>query len=151
MRLYSSNCRRFFVCFDVNWDPLGQFTSNFAQLLELIVLWSVYFLVKFQYFIPELWERKSLQILYECWRRAYHAVYLLFIDLILLLFLIFSIGARVRKLIVHPKEQSWIISATQGNNEVSMWDVETGARRKALWASPAPPLSQKQVTFDFSC
>jgi hypothetical protein len=76
---------------------------------------------------------------------------LLFIDLILLLFLIFSIGARVRKLIVHPKEQSWIISATQGNNEVSMWDVETGARRKALWASPAPPLSQKQVTFDFSC
>ena len=59
--------------------------------------------------------------------------------------LLFS-GARVRKLIVHPKEQSWIISATQGNNEVSMWDVETGARRKALWASPAPPLSQKQVT-----
>ncbi|XP_076085974.1 phosphoinositide 3-kinase regulatory subunit 4-like isoform X1 [Mytilus galloprovincialis] len=55
-------------------------------------------------------------------------------------------GARVRKLIVHPKEQSWIISATQGNNEVSMWDVETGARRKALWASPAPPLSQKQAS-----
>ena len=55
------------------------------------------------------------------------------------------IGARIRKLIVHPKEQSWIISSVQGNNEVSMWDVETGARRKALWASPAPPLSQKQV------
>ena len=57
----------------VNWEPLGQFTANFAQLLELIVLRSVYFLVKFRFFIQELWERKSLQILYECWRRAYHA------------------------------------------------------------------------------
>ena len=37
MGLYSSNCRRFFVCRAVNWEPLGQFTSNFAQLLELIV------------------------------------------------------------------------------------------------------------------
>jgi hypothetical protein len=56
MGLYSSNCRRFFVCCAVNWEPLGQFTSNFAQSLELIVLWSVYFLVKFQFFIPELWD-----------------------------------------------------------------------------------------------
>ena len=30
MRLYSSNCRRFFVCRAVNWEPLGQFPSNFA-------------------------------------------------------------------------------------------------------------------------
>ena len=74
MGLYSSNCRWFFVCRAVNWEPLGQFTSNFAQLLELIVWWSVYFLVKFRFFIQELWERKSLQILYECWRRAYHAL-----------------------------------------------------------------------------
>ena len=74
MELYSSNCRRFFVCRTVNWEPLGQFTSNFAQLLELIVLLSVYILVKFRFFIQELWERKSLQILYECWRRAYHAL-----------------------------------------------------------------------------
>jgi hypothetical protein len=37
MGLYSSNCRRFFVCRTVNWEPLGQFTSNFALLLELIV------------------------------------------------------------------------------------------------------------------
>ena len=74
MGLYSSKCRRFFVCRAVNWEPLGQFTSNFAQLMELIVLRSVYFLVNFRFFIPELWERKSLQILYECWRRAYHAL-----------------------------------------------------------------------------
>jgi hypothetical protein len=74
MGLYSSNCRRFFICHAVNWEPLGQFTSNFAQLLKLIVLRSVYFLVKVRFFIQELWERKSLQILYECWRRAYHAL-----------------------------------------------------------------------------
>ena len=30
MGLYSSNCRRFFVCNAVNWEPLGQFTSSFA-------------------------------------------------------------------------------------------------------------------------
>jgi hypothetical protein len=56
MGLYSSNCRQFFVCRAVNWEPLGQFTSNFAQLLELIVLRSVYLLVKLQCFIPELWD-----------------------------------------------------------------------------------------------
>jgi hypothetical protein len=56
MGLYSSNCRQFFVCHAVNWEPLCQFTSNFAQLLESIVLWSVYSLVKFQFFIPELWD-----------------------------------------------------------------------------------------------
>ena len=56
MGLYSSNCRRFFVCCTVNWEPLGQFTSNFAQLLELIILRSVYFLMKFRFFIAELWD-----------------------------------------------------------------------------------------------
>jgi hypothetical protein len=56
MGLYSSNCRQFLVCRSVNWETLGQFTSNFVQLLELIVLRSVYFLVKFRFFIPELWD-----------------------------------------------------------------------------------------------
>jgi hypothetical protein len=56
MGLYSSNCRRFFVCHAANWEPLGQFTSNFTGLLELIVLGSVYFMVKFRIFIPELWD-----------------------------------------------------------------------------------------------
>ena len=37
MGLYSSNCRRFFVCRAVNWEPLRQLTSNFVLLLELIV------------------------------------------------------------------------------------------------------------------
>ncbi|XP_053378617.1 phosphoinositide 3-kinase regulatory subunit 4-like [Mercenaria mercenaria] len=53
-------------------------------------------------------------------------------------------GSRVRRLLAHPKEQSWVISAVQGNNEISMWDIETAARRKALWASSVPTLSKTQ-------
>jgi hypothetical protein len=34
-------------------------------------MFMVQLLVKFRFFIQELWERKSLQILYECWRRAH--------------------------------------------------------------------------------
>lgn len=51
--------------------------------------------------------------------------------------------AWIRRVMMHPQQQSWIISAVQGNNEVSMWDVETGARQKALWASPSPALSHR--------
>lgn len=54
-------------------------------------------------------------------------------------------GARVRRVLCHPTRQSWIVSALQGNNEVSMWDVETGAHERTLWASIAPPLSQTKV------
>ena len=56
-------------------------------------------------------------------------------------------GARVRRLATHPTEQSWVVSAVQGNNEVTVWDLETGARRQALWASHTPPLSQTQVCY----
>lgn len=55
------------------------------------------------------------------------------------------VGARVRRVVVHPREQSWIISSVQGNNEISMWDMETSSRQKTLWASTAPALSQTQV------
>jgi hypothetical protein len=71
MGLYSSNYRRFFVCRAINWEPLGQFTSNFALLLELIILRSVYFkrryrLIKIKpkcssYFI--IFQVNTLQIL----------------------------------------------------------------------------------------
>jgi hypothetical protein len=56
MGLYSSNCMRFFVCRAVNWEPLGQFTSNFAQLLELIVLRSVFFDMYVFIYICEIWK-----------------------------------------------------------------------------------------------
>ncbi|XP_072174440.1 phosphoinositide 3-kinase regulatory subunit 4-like [Diadema setosum] len=55
-------------------------------------------------------------------------------------------GALVRRVRLHPSQQSWVISAVQGNNEVSMWDMETGARQFTLWASPHPPLSQTQTS-----
>ena len=55
------------------------------------------------------------------------------------------LGARVRRLVTHSHEQSCILSAVQGNNEVSLWDMETGARQRTLWASSAPPLSTSQV------
>lgn len=54
-------------------------------------------------------------------------------------------GARVRKVITHPTENSWIISAVQGNNEISMWNLETDHRQMVLWASNAPPLSRTQT------
>ncbi|EDO39636.1 predicted protein [Nematostella vectensis] len=55
-------------------------------------------------------------------------------------------GARIRRLATHPTEQSWVVSAVEGNNEVSIWDLETGARRQTLWASNTPPLSQTKVS-----
>uniref|UniRef100_A0A8C5PK20 Phosphoinositide 3-kinase regulatory subunit 4 n=1 Tax=Leptobrachium leishanense TaxID=445787 RepID=A0A8C5PK20_9ANUR len=57
--------------------------------------------------------------------------------------------ARIRRVLMHPLSmhtmyQSWVIAAVEGNNEVSMWDMETGDRRFTLWASSAPPLSERQ-------
>ncbi|XP_062321227.1 phosphoinositide 3-kinase regulatory subunit 4 isoform X1 [Osmerus eperlanus] len=52
--------------------------------------------------------------------------------------------ARIRRLLMHPVYQSSVIAAVQGNNEVSMWDMETGDRKFTLWASSAPPLSEMQ-------
>lgn len=55
-------------------------------------------------------------------------------------------SVRVRKLMIHPQKQSTVLAAVQGNNEVSQWDMETGARPMTLWASSAPPLSQTQAS-----
>ncbi|XP_013397860.1 phosphoinositide 3-kinase regulatory subunit 4 [Lingula anatina] len=55
-------------------------------------------------------------------------------------------GARVRRVTPYPLHPSWLVSAVQGNNEVSFWDLETGARQKTLWASSAPPLSTTQTS-----
>lgn len=51
-------------------------------------------------------------------------------------------AARIRKVISHPTEQSWIISSVQGNNEISMWNLETGFRQITLWGSNSPPFSK---------
>ncbi|GLH13555.1 Phosphoinositide 3-kinase regulatory subunit 4 [Gryllus bimaculatus] len=60
-------------------------------------------------------------------------------------------GARVRQLIRHPTEPSWVLSAVQGNNEISMWNLETQFRQSVLWASTAPPLSHTQVNAHSVC
>ncbi|XP_018329607.1 phosphoinositide 3-kinase regulatory subunit 4 [Agrilus planipennis] len=54
-------------------------------------------------------------------------------------------GARIRKVISHPTEHSWIISSVQGNNEISMWNLETGFRQCVLWGSSSPPLSKTHM------
>lgn len=48
-------------------------------------------------------------------------------------------------MISHPTKHSCILSSVQGNNEISMWNLETGFREKVLWASRAPPLSKTDV------
>lgn len=46
---------------------------------------------------------------------------------------------RINQLTPHPNQPSSLISAASGNNEVSIWDMETAARRQMIWASPAQP------------
>lgn len=46
---------------------------------------------------------------------------------------------RINQLTPHPNQPSSLISAASGNNEVSIWDMETAARRQMVWASPAQP------------
>lgn len=52
----------------------------------------------------------------------------------------------MRKIIRHPRQASWIISSVQGNNEVSVWDMETTNQHLSLWASNTPPLSKANVS-----
>lgn len=54
-------------------------------------------------------------------------------------------GARVRRVSIDPLHQSCVWAAVEGNNEVSLWDLETQARLRTLWASTSPPLSEKQA------
>lgn len=56
-------------------------------------------------------------------------------------------GTRIRRLICHPTEQSCVMSAVHGNNEVSVWNLETHCRQTVLWASSAPPLTHTTVSF----
>ncbi|XP_049532071.1 phosphoinositide 3-kinase regulatory subunit 4 [Anopheles darlingi] len=59
--------------------------------------------------------------------------------------------ARVRRVSHHPTESSWLVSALQGNNEVSVWNIETGHRQQTFWASPNPPLSNSSASTQCVC
>ncbi|KAK6633048.1 hypothetical protein RUM43_012791 [Polyplax serrata] len=60
-------------------------------------------------------------------------------------------AGRVRKVICHPTEKSWILSAVQGNNEVSVWNMETKTRQAVLWGSTTPPLSKSSTNSPSVC
>lgn len=51
----------------------------------------------------------------------------------------------IRKVACHPTEPSYLISASQSNNEVSVWNIETGQRQTVLWASSAPALTNTSL------
>jgi len=50
--------------------------------------------------------------------------------------------APVRVLKTSPFHPSGVFSASRTQNEVSVWNLETGSRHLCFWASPLPPLSQ---------
>ncbi|XP_012944552.1 phosphoinositide 3-kinase regulatory subunit 4 [Aplysia californica] len=50
-------------------------------------------------------------------------------------------GRRVRRVAMHPSEQSWLVASFNWHSEVSMWDAETRQRQKTLWPSRSPPLT----------
>ncbi|GFX71305.1 phosphoinositide 3-kinase regulatory subunit 4 [Trichonephila clavipes] len=54
-------------------------------------------------------------------------------------------NSRIRNMLVHPRKRSSIFTSVQGNNEVSLWDLETQGRLMTLWSEKdIPPLSQTQ-------
>ncbi|CAG0881054.1 unnamed protein product [Cyprideis torosa] len=57
---------------------------------------------------------------------------------------------RVRTLSLDPENESNLLAAFQGNNEVSLWSLESQARRLTFWFSSHPPLSWQQVTNHFT-
>ncbi|XP_056633826.1 phosphoinositide 3-kinase regulatory subunit 4 isoform X2 [Diorhabda sublineata] len=52
-------------------------------------------------------------------------------------------NVRIKKVMSHPTEHSWVLSSVQGNNEISMWNIETSFRQEVLWGSTTPPLSKQ--------
>ena len=57
-------------------------------------------------------------------------------------------SAGIRRITTHPTQTSCIVSVSTGNNEIGIWDIETGTRQRALWASNTPPLSLNVKTAD---
>lgn len=55
----------------------------------------------------------------------------------------YSVQRRIRRLLYTPKG---LYAAVEGYNEISLWDCESGSRTKTMWASNAPPLSNKIST-----
>ena len=54
-------------------------------------------------------------------------------------------GAAIKKVCTHPKYSSYIVSASSGNNEISLYNMESQSTQMTLWASSSPPLSYQRV------
>lgn len=59
--------------------------------------------------------------------------------------------SRIRRVVYHPTEPSYLLSASQGNNEIFSWNIETSSRQTCLWASPVPPLTNNNATSHSVC
>ena len=55
----------------------------------------------------------------------------------------------IQQLSAHPNQLQTLISAASGNNEISVWDMETATRRQMIWASPVQPFGH--MTENVSC
>lgn len=60
-------------------------------------------------------------------------------------------NARIRKIACHPTEPSWLLSASQRNNEIFSYNIETQQRQTAFWASPAAALSEANSSSHAAC
>ncbi|XP_055329970.1 phosphoinositide 3-kinase regulatory subunit 4-like isoform X2 [Paramacrobiotus metropolitanus] len=49
-------------------------------------------------------------------------------------------GSAIGRLYTHPKLDNAVIACVKGNNEVSVWDTETGLRLTGLWSGLSQPL-----------
>ena len=58
--------------------------------------------------------------------------------------------ARVRRLADTGRPGCLLVSV-QGNNEVGIWNLESGSRQQVLWASTAPPLAAAQASQHSAC
>jgi len=58
--------------------------------------------------------------------------------------------ARVRRLADTGRPGCLLVSV-QGNNEVGVWNLESGSRQQVLWASTAPPLAAAQASQHSAC
>ena len=55
----------------------------------------------------------------------------------------------VYRLVPHPQHAHLLLSAVEGNNEVSAWNMETGQKKLMLWGvSQVPPFNRSSKVRD---
>lgn len=56
----------------------------------------------------------------------------------------------VYRLVPHPQHSHLLLSAVEGNNEVSAWNMETGQKKLMLWGvSQVPPFNRSSKVREF--